>query len=734
VVRSSLFVRALGAAIGVPLLAGLTLGATPAHAATPAASPGQAEEPEPLAITIDTMSPSVVPRTGSITLTGTVTNVDTETWSTISLYPFISDTPMTTEAELRAAVDVPVSQDVGQRIFRDVPLDEVAELAPGESYDYTIVVPRSLYSVPSGGVYWFGVHALAEGPIPRDQVADGRVRTFLPYVPANAQGEIETALVIPLRRHVAFGDDGSVAHVEDWEQTLSDGGRLRALVELGAAAGSSPVTWLIDPALPDVVRRLAAGNPARSLDPTLPPDAEEEPEGEQSDEPSPSVALSTPPDAEDDPDDELEPEEAAVAETASEWLADLRSALFGNQVLALPYGDLDVAAAADHDTGLFDLAVARTGAVLASWDVSTMPAIGSPSGYLDPDAIALASSATTTLLTDRMFGDDPPAVADTGRERLVVLSSGAAEGGPRPGDRLAGIALRQRIVSEAAIRMLDTGDRPLVMMLPLDWQPDDLDGFFSGLQLDWLDLSTVSEATDRPAAVVDPSRLTYPERQARRELRAANFETAEDLIDAGRRLETILTRNDQVSATVTDQALTSTSYAAREAPRAARAATRESQEWIESRLKSVTVDAPVGVTLSGSTGSFLATVTNDLDQPVTVVVTAASDDGIEVTDSEPLQLAADSQATVSIDVHTRRSGVHDVTLYLSNVDGDRLGSLDSVPIRSAQVSTVIWVIMASGAGILFLAVAARLVRRFRHRNDPDPEPQPQPDPQPEPAT
>jgi hypothetical protein len=729
VVRSSLFVRALGAAIGVPLLVGLALGASPAYAADAAAGPAATQAPtgpEPLEITIDTMSPSVVPRTGDITLTGTVTNVDDETWSTISLYPFISDTPMTTEAELREAVDVPVDQDVGRRIFRNVPLDQVDELAPGESYDYTIVVPRSLYDVPSGGVYWFGVHALAEGPVLRDQVADGRARTFLPHVPANAQGEIETALVIPLRRHVAYEADGSVANVDDWERTLSEGGRMRALVDLGEAAGSSPVTWLIDPALPDVVRRLAVGNPARSLDPTLPPDAEE-PTGEESEQPSPSVTLSPSADVEadpdDDPDDDLEPEEEAIAALASDWLADLRTAFEGDQVLALPYGDLDVSGAAHQDPQLFELAVRRPGAVLTSWGVTTSPGLGSPSGYLDPAGISLATSATTTLVTDRMFGDEPPAVADTGSERLVVLSSGAAAGGPRPGDRLSTVALRQRILSEAAIRMLDTGDRPLVMTLPNDWRPDDLDEFFDGLQLvDWLDLSTVGEATERPAAAVDPRRLDYPQRQTERELKAASFDAAEDLIRAGQRLEKLLTRNDQVSSTVTDQALTGTSYSVREAPRAARKAARLSQAWIESKLESVRVDAPLGVTLSGGTGSFAATVTNGLDQPVTVLVTARSDDGIDVSDSEPLRLAPDSRTTVLLDVHTRRSGVHDVTLYATDVDGRRLGSSDAVPIRSAQVSTVIWVIIASGAGILFLAVAARLVRRFRHRNDPQPEP------------
>ncbi|MDP2773345.1 MAG: DUF6049 family protein, partial [Nocardioides sp.] len=503
-----------------------------------------------------------------------------------------------------------------------------------------------------------------------------------------------------------------------------EGGWLRSLVDFGEAA-DSPVTWLVDPALPDVVRRLSLGNPARSLAPTLPPGAEE-PVGEGTEEPSPSATVSPPASDDAAPEEDLSPEETAVAEVATEWLADLRGALAGDQVLSLPYGDVDAAAAADHGRDLFDLAAARPGAVLSSWQVESTPAIGSPSGYLDAAGISLATPATTTLLTDRMFGDDPPAVADTGREQLVVLSSGATEGGPGPGDRLSTVALRQRILSEAAVRMVDTGDRPLVVTLPIGWRPDDLDAFFDGLDADWLDLSTVADATDRPAATVDVDNLAYPRKQADRELGPASFEAAEDLISAGRRLETLLTRNDQIAASVTDQALTGTAYAVRQAPRTARRSTRQSQAWIETRLESVQVDAPPGVTLSGGTGSFLTTVTNGLDEPVTVVVTSVEGSGIDVSDSEPLQLAPGSQTTVLLNVHTTRRGVHDVTLHATDVDGGLLGSSDSLPIRSAQVSTVIWVIIASGAGILFLAVTARLVRRFRRRHDPLPESEPEP--------
>ncbi len=43
-----------------------------------------------------------------------------------------------------------------------------------------------------------------------------------------------------------------------------------------------------------------------------------------------------------------------------------------------------------------------------------------------------------------------------------------------------------------------------------------------------------------------------------------------------------------------------------------------SRAWIAGQLGSIEVDAPRAVTLSSSSGRFAATITNRLDQPVTV--------------------------------------------------------------------------------------------------------------------
>ena len=146
-----------------------------------------------------------------------------------------------------------------------------------------------------------------------------------------------------------------------------------------------------------------------------------------------------------------------------------------------------------------------------------------------------------------------------------------------------------------------------------------------------------------------------------------------------------------------------------------------SKDWAQERLAAISIDAPSGVTLSGTSGSFNIAVRNDLDQPVTVEIAAGADSGARVRVANPIRLAPHSRTSVPVDAEMSRSGVHNITLRVTDTDGTPLGAVDTVPLRTGQVGVVIWVIIGSGAGILFVAIAIRLVRRFRYRGaEPDP--------------
>ena len=693
-------VSLLPALVVVATLLGIPTGS--AHAA----APEPADQRTPLAVTIDSLTPSVIPRKGPVRVTGSVTNRDDQTWTNIKVYAFASGSPMTTSAELAEAAATGPSAYVGDRILTAGTYDSIDELAPGQTVHYSLTVPRSeLPAEP--GVYWFGTHALGYNSDGGDSLADGRARTFLPYVPPTNK-TVDTALVIPIRRLVSHAADGSIGSLDLWTETLSPGGPLRSLVDLGAAAGPRPVSWLVDPAIVDAARRLQAGNPGRSLAPTVRAD-----QGEDGGSASPSPSGS--PGAGGGNDGaEPTPAEEDAARVAATWLDRLHEALDGGEILSLPYGDVDVAASADHDRRVYRRARKRSTGGLQPWGLPTTPAVSSPTGYLDAAGLRLVEPSATVLLTDRMFGSRAPAVAQTAGHTLGVTSSGAVSGGPGPDERLAPLAMRQRIVSEAALRLLTPGRKPLIAVFPSTWSPDSVSGFWEGLDLDWLQLTTVRTAMQRQGTEVPLDRLDYPETQAGLELDASSFTAAHDLVRAGDTLQNLLTQNDQVASEVRDEAATDLSYASRLRPDSARISADQSRTWIEGRLRQVTVDAPKAVILSSGSGRFAATVSNGLDQPVSVKIHAVSDPPLKIAvPTETIDLGPESRTTVLLNASSSAVGIRTVTLLLTDVDDVPLGSSDAVPIRSNRVSNVIWLIVGTGVALLFGAIVVRLFRRVR---------------------
>ena len=111
-----------------------------------------------------------------------------------------------------------------------------------------------------------------------------------------------------------------------------------------------------------------------------------------------------------------------------------------------------------------------------------------------------------------MFPDGAPPRRPGGRTGLTTTSRSTEQGGPGPGDPLTALALRQRILAEAAVRVLDPERPPLVVVMPQHWHPESTLGFFDGLDVDWLDL--VEHRRDLGPARSprwSPESLTYPD-------------------------------------------------------------------------------------------------------------------------------------------------------------------------------------------------------------------------------
>lgn len=708
--------RAATGLLGCLAVSALTLPAARAHDAD---GTGDA----PLRISISRITPGVLPRHGPLVVSGTVHNTDSVAWTQVNLYPYLDDDhcvasgtcspPMTSSAALAEGAATDEASPVGERVVEESAKQQLSSIAPGQTLPFSLTISQKVLRAnlanPQAGVYWFGVQAIGQSSTtPRDDVADGRARTFLPYVPVTATTHVlDAAVVVPVRAPIQHERDGRLSNTTAWLTSLSTGGTLADELAIGRAAAGRPMTWLVDPAVVDAAQQLADGNPGRLLPtPGASTSASASPTG---------LGTGTSGSGSAGP----------LAAAATTWLGQARSGFASGQLLSLPYGD-PALIGSDLTPQLYTWARAENG-VLSGWKIPTQRAIASPDGYVDPAGITAAGDRAVALVGDQMLRRS--VVGGTiGQHPFVATSAAAASGGPDPEQPLSSVAVRQRILAEAAVRLLSGDNRPLVVQLPSGMGAGGADRFWSGLDQPWLNLTTVSTVLARGRATIRPATLRFPAAQVADESQVDAQDEAQQLILRGQLLQSILTApkakddsgssaaaNARMSAAVTGEALAGTSYSlAADTDAPARLAA--SRAWIDSQLAGVTISAPPSVTLSSSEGSFAVTLTNGLDVPVTVQV-AAEASGARIDKADPVELAAHSRASVRLDAHTSRAGVHNLRLVVVSSAGTPIGATVTVPIRSGSVGVVIWVILGSGAGILFFAIGVRLVRRFRGGRD-----------------
>lgn len=707
-------------------LAGLlTLGPAAAGVLVPASgAAAAAPDGDPLQVHIDSISPEL-PRRGDVEISGTVTNVSDETFTRINLHTFSSQTPILNAPTLAVSATSDPALAVGERVTEPGTFDTVDELAPGQTARFSDSVPVELLGTSGQpGVYWIGIHALGDSEeVPRDEVADGRARTFIPMRPTGRETQ-EAAVMLSVRSPVWFERDGRVAGTERWARRLAEGGSLDGALDMAASAGSTPYDLLVDPAVLLAVTKLAQGNPPRTLapDPTVPgqePSPSEEPQEEESGSTTltPETLGTLSPTAESAPD-EADEAASALATAAFAWLDRLRTLVGAREVLTLPYGDLDVSAAVRHDPQRLEQAIARSAEVMAGLGLGARPTVAPLDGRLSPEALAAVPAGTLVLLGDTAF-DIPPrtdssVVSLLGHE-VVVTSTGAQAGGPGPTAATDPLALRQRVLSEAALRLVDGQEAPLVVTLPTVWRGSDALSFFAGLQQDWLDVVPVGEVAAGVAEEVPDTSLAYTDSDVTAELDAASFTTATRATDSSTLLEQVLSLVTTVEVQVRDEVLVTLSEHHRSRPRLARRSADRIDDALRADLGSVTVEAPARVTLSSDSGRLGATLVNGLDEPVRVELLASTDGDLTLSGDAVRELGPRARTVVRFKATADRGGVHQVRFTVASADGVPLGAADELTIRAARVSALIWVAMGGGALVLFGMIGYRLPGQIRAR-------------------
>lgn len=644
-------------------------------------------------MTIDTMQPSVIPEKGRIVLTGTITNDSEADWRNVRIYPRISYGPFTTSSEVALAAESDPRLPFGDRITSEGHFDaSVTRLAPGETNTWKIRIPRSvLASRISGaeGTYQIGVQALGASENGRPENAVGRARTFIPLM-GRGHESVPTSVVVPLRGSVTRDAAGQISDSSALAADLEDG-RLANLTAMLAASGDAPVSVLLDPALLTAADQLAAGNPPRSL---AAPSDEESSEGSSAD-----TNLTLP---------------------AQHWLDDIVAATDGNEVLGLPYGDLDVASSATRAPDLYKQARRLTRKTLDKHSIQATPSVIPPSGLLPMESLSLIDDDTTVLMSSEavpgtLEDDDTadlPSELQVGSHLVQtydpsLLTVAASED-------LNALAVRQRVLAEASVRSLAEDPRALVVNLPSNFDPGPgADDFFTGLDRRFVDLRDLG--SNRAGPTLETDHLDYPERQRERELSGTVLDAVKGLISSAATLDEIVSGSDGIADQAAREAMSYASYMLRDDPATAERLATGARGWFRDRLDRVSIKAPEFVILSAANGPFAVTITNGLDVPITLAVTAHTDDELEILAPGEIELEANASRTVQLDAKTHSIGVHSVKLVATDLQGRPIGDAEQMNVRSNSVGKVIWVILGVGVGILFLAIPVRWVRRHRRR-------------------
>ncbi len=663
----------------------------------------------PLSVQLTSITPAQIPRTGVITLSGVVRNDSDEDWTDVNVTPFLSSTPITTRDGLVEAAQSPEDQAVGERLTDSGTYAALGDLAPAATAAFNLRVPvTSLEISGDSGVYWIGVHALATGDEGRDLVADGRVRTFIPLV-SQAEARRRTvpvSVVLPLRQSVRRAPDGSLDEPADWASLVGSDGRLSRLVDFGASAGEAPLAWLLDPAVLDALEDLAHGNPPLSLGATHRPG--EDPDGGPAKKPTErgSARVTTVP--------EPSTPSAEERKQAKDLLDRFVESGRAQQLLTLGYADPDVASLARHQPSLLPRADLLAASRMKARGLDGTPTVAPPQGYFDPELLSEIPRKTRVLLSDAGDLTSPPSARLPSGQELLLTDARAGSGGPAPTDELDPLALRQRILSEAALEVAKGAQpaRPVVVALPNTWDPGAewrTADFFGGLQTPWVRLSPLRGGSITPYS----GELAYSPAQRRLEISSRNVAVTSTVVRTGDLLDDLLANENDVEERLTGAALTASGYHARRRPRLAREQALALNSATRAQMDRVSVTGTDFVTLSGGAGTLTVTIVNDLEQPITVGLRASSDAEVEVETPRPVSMKAGQRITLRLQV-TSGVGVHAVTIYPVTEAGDRVGSALTFNLRTSQVGRLIWYIILAAGLLLTVMVLRRIVLRIRN--------------------
>lgn len=682
------------------------------------------EDEAPLTLTLDDLAPAVARPGDTVTFTGTVTNTTDQTLTNPQLTLFVQQAvPRNLEILTQWIAEDSVS--VGRRVVNTT---YEGEIPAGQRTAFTFSIPVADLGFPVRYDNW-GARGLQITLTSGNVSATARtVGVFVPddEVPENP---VALSVLLPL-----------TPTAQEWTDSIESGEPVglhaaERLTDL-AAAGSTGISWALDPALFDTT---AAGGGTH--DPTKGSTAAPEPTAT----PSPSPTAPDPADL----------TSIESIESIEEFTDSLEAAAVDRDVVALPWADADIPmlSGAGVDGSLLLNNARRDGIEIfasTAFPVSTTVAFPASPGISDAAiAVALGAGFTSVLLDPQTDESDWITTAGpTSSSRVDLAVAGnlvpaavgnellsASAAGEVPFERNAGmtdeLASRQLLLATTAVMSRESGsaDSTRSLLAVIDrTQAGTLDAAALDERLDalalapWVNLVGVEDLLVAPA---DPGTVTLPETMDVTSATAALV--AKDTVDGLSAAQEL--RSTLADASLLDDAVTALRASSSSSWRLARsngsAASAAGWRSIDSIGDAITVSGPGSqVNLVNYEGAIPLTVSSTFDQELTVRIQLSTPNAIlRIDDLDAIAVAPGtkgepSSQTVMLPVHAVANGTTEATIQVLTPGGLPLGSPSTftVVVR-AEWENIGTGIGVAGLAILFVLGIIRTVRRGRRNAD-----------------
>ncbi|MGA4963677.1 DUF6049 family protein [Streptomyces pseudogriseolus] len=711
------WLRRTGALLaGTPLLAGLLQlpAASPTEAAAPAA-PKAASDDGSVAVSVDSLTPGAPAEGDTVTVSGTVTNKGkkavTKAAVGLRVGPLLDTrSSIDTVAKNSGDVDGPVGAEIDDKYS-----EKFSKLAPGVSQPYTLSVPADELDLGQDGVYDLSVTLTGEtSDQPWEQTLGVR-HTFLPWQPDAADTKTRTTFMWPLISTVHMtaetGSDEEQTPVfldDELAAEISPGGRLDRMVTLGR---DLDVTWVIDP-------DLLASVEAMTTRYEIP--------GENADDKN---AV------------------GGHQEVAKRWLTEVQRAVADKEVVALPFGDPDLASLAHHGTSvtgslrhLKEATDVASGTVESILHVKPSTDFAWPvEGAVDPSIVKVSTSAGADKVIARgdTFEDSrdltytPTAPRPIGGGTTAVVAD-ARLSTVFEGDMTRASASTQavqRFLAQSLTLALQT-DRPRSVVVapqrtPSAAQAQTMAEAVAALQNStWSqpqDLTAAAKSKPDPAAGTEvPSASAYPKSLRKQELPRSTFEQIARTQDKLDRFKVILSDQSRV-VTPFGRAL-NRGMAASWRGRPAEAAIYRSgvETYLDTLSGQVRLIEKSETKLSGRSATIPVTVQNNLVQGVEHLVlrlTSTNPTRLEIDgnayEEQPIAVSGGHSQSVKFTTNANANGRATVVAQLYTQDGRPYGQPVTFDVKVTEITATVMLVIGGGVLLLVLAGFRMYTQRKR---------------------